>query len=132
MADNGVYRPLRFKTPQILQESIDAYFKDADEKGKRYTITGLCVFLEINRKTLLRYEHSEEWGWLTRCTPEERKAYRESIQKAKLKIEECYESMLYESGSNRGAIFTLKNNYDWQDKKEIETTNNDIHIKLED
>ena len=53
---------------------------------------------------------------------EERKEYSNTIKKAKRRIQAEYEELLYQKGSNTGAIFTLKNNYDWKDKQEIVST----------
>ncbi len=131
---NEVGRPLKFKSPEELQERIDEYFESCfeeswgeDEEGRwkpdvdRYgeikrvqvrpfTISGLAVFLDTDRKTLLNYESREEY-FLT-------------IKKAKAKIENYTEEQLYNTQAKNmtGIIFNLKNNYGWQDKQQIENT----------
>ena len=49
--------------------------------------------------------------------------FSDTIKKAKLKIYADTENSLY-SRSSTGAIFSLKNNYGWQDKKEVQHTGN--------
>lgn len=113
-------RPLKFKTTEELQEKIDAYFESCweereDEKTKKeykfqvrpYTITGLAMHLDTSRQTLMNYE--------------ERGEFFDAIKRAKLKIENYTEEKLH--GNNvTGVIFSLKNNYGWVDKKEIDNT----------
>lgn len=68
-------RPLKFETPEELEDKINEYFKEVDEnpitkvdfKGKDaipvtykirrpYTVEGLCLFLGITLQTFLNYE----------------------------------------------------------------------------
>jgi len=151
-------RPLKFKTPEELQEKIDAYFRscidykrdlfggriidkepdgDPDEKGvqrwikndyvmeqiKPFTVSGLAAYLETTRDTLMDYE--------TKYGDE----FSDTIKKAKQKIYAYTEESLFMKGSATGAIFSLKNNYDWKDKKEIENSGElgfNINIGYED
>ncbi|MGR6764465.1 terminase small subunit [Paenibacillus sp. T2-29] len=132
-------RPLKFKSAEELQGKIDDYFescyeeiwtRESDKDGKEawaplydrhgniekrlvrpFTISGLAVFLETDRKTLLNYEDREE--------------FFHTIKKAKARIENYTEEQLYNASAKNmtGIIFNLKNNYGWQDKQEI---NNNI------
>lgn len=116
-------RPLKFKSIQELQERIDSYFDECDktiikriknksgdliyEVTKPYTITGLAEYLETNRETLCNYEEKEE--------------YFDTIKNAKAKIEACYEERALLGDNNPVvSIFTLKNNFGWKDKSEVE------------
>ena len=119
-------RPLKFKTVKELQNKIDAYFKQCDDRkipfivketGKEisisapepYTITGLAYFLGTTRETLLDYEHNrgDDFSY--------------TIKRAKTKIEYGVELRSIESGKPVGAIFNLKNNFKrWNDKSELE------------
>ncbi|MCD3223797.1 DNA-packaging protein [Clostridium botulinum] len=126
-------KPLKWKSPEELEEKIQEYYKWAKENKKRISVTGLAWWLGCSRTTLMNYEKSEETDWLQRCTIEEKRAYVDSIKNAKRFIEMQYEEALFYKGSATGAIFTLKNNYGWVDKQEITTNNdNNINITLED
>lgn len=125
-------RPLKFESAEDLQRQINAYFESCEEEiwieehdedgqptgdwkpvydrngeiRKRpirpYTITGLAVHLETDRRTLLNYEEKEE--------------YFHTIKAAKARIENYTEEILVTTKSAAGVIFNLKNNYGWQDK----------------
>ena len=57
---NPVGRPLLFKSVEELEDKIQNYFNYCDEKNKPYTITGLAVFLDTDRITLIRYQEKEQ------------------------------------------------------------------------
>jgi len=104
-------RPRKYSEQEVLQTKIDEYFNMCDEKEKPYTITGLCLYLDIDRSTLLRYEEKEE--------------YCNTIKRAKNKIENYVEEMSLIGKLNPTvSIFNLKNNFNWKDKTEIETNQN--------
>ena len=104
-------RPRKYSEKEILQTKIDEYFKMCDEKEKPYTITGLCLYLDIDRSTLLRYEEKEE--------------YCNTIKRAKNRIENYVEENSLKGLLNPTvSIFNLKNNFGWKDKQEIETNQN--------
>ena len=117
---NPVGRPLLFKTPQLLQEAIDAYF-DKPPQVKRiwakdgesyedlpiYTVSGLSYHLGFNsRQTLYNYTDRPEFLDITK--------------RAILFIECGYERALRDNNV-AGAIFALKN-MGWRDKSEVEQT----------
>ena len=58
--------------------------------------------------------------------------YINTIKRAKARIEMEYEQALFKKNSVVGAIFTLKNNYKWIDKQEVEQTNKTIEVTLMD
>lgn len=129
-----VGRPLKFGSAEELQKKIDEYFESCyeeiwqevfDDEGnskgwvpiydrdgsirkrlvRPFTISGLAVHLDIDRKTLLNYEEKAEY-FLT-------------IKRAKSKIENYTEEQLFISKNTAGVIFNLKNNYEgWVDKQE--------------
>ena len=80
------------------------------------TITGMAVFLNTSRETLMDYEG--------------RKDFSDTIKHAKDKIQASYEQSLLIRG-NAGDIFALKN-FGWVDKHEIEQKNLNIDVKDED
>lgn len=124
-------RPLKFKTVEELDKKIDAYFescweqkidmfgnpifqknrageKDYDKpvmvQVRPYTMTGLAVELNTDRKTLLNYKNNMR--------------YFPSIKRALQKCQAYAESSLFVGKNPSGAIFNLKNNYeDWEDKQ---------------
>lgn len=124
-------RPLKFKSPEELQAKIDAYYEWAKENKKHITITGLAWFLDTNRQTLLRYE--EEDSELLKSVDEDVKVkFRDTIKRAKARVEMEYEESLYNKNSAVGAIFTLKNNYNYVDKQEVAQKVENIEVKLGD
>jgi hypothetical protein len=135
MNPNG--RPREY-TPEELEEKIVEYFKFVEEenvkrklkrfegeKAKPYTISGICVFLDIHMDTWCAYAKLPE--------------YEECIKRAKVKVMNYVEEgMLTGSLNAIGAIFNLKNNFGWVDKVEISNTNaceqltpDDIDAKLQ-
>lgn len=104
-------RPKKYSEVEQLQKKINEYFKMCDEKEKPYTITGLCLYLDIDRVTLLRYEEKDEF-----CS---------TIKRAKNKVENYVEeNSLMGKLNPTVSIFNLKNNFGWKDKTEIETNQN--------
>lgn len=115
-------RPSKFQTAEELDEKIEEYYLWAEENGQRVTVTGLAWYLGMDRSSVFRMEKWEEYGYLKGIEEEERRKISTSIKRAKQYIESQYEQLLYQKGSNTGAIFTLKNNYNWVDKQEIVNT----------
>ena len=103
-----VGRPLKFENVKELEDKIDAYF--ANENNLPWTITDLAYWLDCDRQTLLNYQEKEEFFG--------------TIKKAKTKIEASIEKRALLGVYNPTfAIFNMKNNFDWQDKHEVDTTN---------
>lgn len=98
---------LKYKNVEELQKAIDNYFAYCDKNGKPYTISGLALFLGVDRKTISNYSNREEFSPL--------------IKNAKLKVQTMLEENLYRLGNNSGVIFNLKNNYGWKDTVEVES-----------
>ena len=109
--ENKVGRPRKYKNVEELQELIDEYFKLCDDSKRPYTITGLALYLDMDRKTLLRYEKNYE------------DEFCHTITRAKERVQEFVECCLFKRGIAQGVMFNLKNNFGWQDKQEIDTTN---------
>ena len=108
-------RPPKYATKEEMQKKIDEYFKQCDKEHEPYTVTGLALALDIDRRTLLNYSKEDE--------------FFPTIKKAKLMVENYLEKRLIKDSSTTGIIFNLKNNYDWRDKQEIEHSGK---LKLED
>ncbi len=103
-------RPRKYTKSEIMQKKINNYFKECDKNNEPYTITGLCLVLDICRDTLLEYTKNEEFS--------------DTIKKAKLKVENYLEKHLITDNSTTGIIFNLKNNFGWKDKQELEHSGN--------
>ena len=102
----GNTNALKYKTKEQLQEGIDNYFKDCDNRNLPYTISGLAESLDIDRDTLVNYRKRESYSAL--------------IKKAKQKVErQLEENALLGKGNATFTIFNLKNNYGWRDTVEV-------------
>jgi hypothetical protein len=119
-------RPPKYKTPQELQEKIDAYFDSCwidkvtevtDKDGKctmstvryqnrPYTVAGLALALDLCRDTLAEYVKAGQFS--------------DVVKKAKIKIEMNVEELLLEGKNAAGPIFWLKNHAAYRDKQEME------------
>ena len=110
--------PFKF-TPDELEAGIVEYFKYVDEENKQrklrrfegeklkpYTITGLCVYLDICKETMAAYGKRPE--------------YADAVRRAKQMVENYVEEGLLNGSVNAiGGIFNLKNNFGWVDKIDI-------------
>jgi hypothetical protein len=104
-------------TPETLEPAIVKYFEEIDEYNKNidtskgmkcipYTISGLCLKLDISMMTWSNYLKKEE--------------YLYSLKKAQLKVMNYVESGILNGAVNViGGIFNLKNNFGWTDKTEV-------------
>lgn len=103
-------RPKKYKDVEIMQQKIDKYFIECNNNKEPYTVTGLCIALDITRETLKEYLKKEDFS--------------DTIKKAKLRIENYLEKHLITDSSTTGIIFNLKNNFGWSDKQQIEHSGN--------
>lgn len=93
-----------FKTPEELEAKINAYFDNTPKE--EWTWTGLALYLDTNRQTLLNYS--------------ERPEFVDPIKKGLARVENGYEIDLKRHG-RPGTIFALKN-FDWKDRQEQDIT----------
>ena len=112
-------RPRKYTNVEELEKLINEYFDVCNKEERPYTITGLALYLDLTRETLLRYEDS--------YTNE----FSDAIKKAKQRIQEFVECCLFKPKIATGVIFNLKNNFGWADKTEIDHKGS-INVKLED
>lgn len=103
-------RPKKISEVDELNNKIKKYFVECDNKKEPYTITGLCLALDICRDTLCEYAKNEEFS--------------DTIKKAKLRVENYLEKHLITDTGTTGIIFNLKNNFGWKDKQELEHSGN--------
>jgi len=132
MSKNKGGRPFKFTDPDKLDNQIEEFFIWCKNKDKIPTITGLAVYLDTDRHTLLNYENSLENEAYDELNYDVKVRLITSIKRAKQRVESEYEQALFSKNSAVGAIFTLKNNYNWVDKQEIEQSNKTIEVSLED
>lgn len=102
MANKGG-RPLKYKSVKELEAKIEKYFAECEERLRPFTMSGLANSLDVDRRTLLNYS--------------ERERFFPTIKKARQRVEQWWEERLADSAAT-GAIFNLKNNFDWKDKSE--------------
>ncbi len=101
----------KFNDVETFSKEVNDYFDSCDEKGRPYTITGLCIYLDFTRQSLCNYEKDE--------------LYFDTIKKAKQRVENYVEEYSLMGKLNPAvSIFNLKNNFGWKDKHEIETNQN--------
>ena len=112
---NKVGRPRKYSNVIELQKLIDEYFEFCDLKNRPYTITGLALWLDMDRKGLLRFQTDYE------------DEFCHAITRAKERVQEFVECCLFRKGIAQGVIFNLKNNFGWEEKVDA-TVNNAVTI----
>lgn len=114
-------RKKKYKTVEELQKAVDAYFESCEFGGKPVTISGLCLYLGVDRTTLWNYQDIDG-------------RYLNTIKQAKLRCENYVEEALYKGDiAPNAGIFALKN-YGWTDKQEIDQrleSDNTVHVVLD-
>jgi hypothetical protein len=94
-------RPMIWKDPIELSNLIADYF----DQTTRPTLSGLAVFLEVDRQTLYNYREKDEFFGI--------------IKRATAKVESIYEERAIYENNPTGVIFALKN-MGWSDNKKID------------
>lgn len=110
MADRKKYEKV-----EDMQKAIDNYFAQCDMDGKPYTVTGLALALGfLSRQALINYEGYTDIDDIK---------FHDTIKRAKTRIENnVVENMLLGKFNPTGSIFSLKNNFNWRDKQEVENS----------
>jgi len=104
-------RPLKFKTPEDMQEAINAYYAECKDDDIPLTISGLAYSLDLTTESLRNYADRDE--------------FFATVRKAKQKVESSIEAGSLKGYNATGAIFNLKNNFaGWKDK-----TENDSNVR---
>lgn len=96
-AKNKGGRPPIWSNPNELKVLVDAYF----ETTARPTLSGLAVYLDIDRQTLYNYKAKDE--------------FFDILKKATAKVESIYEERAIYENNPTGVIFALKN-MGWTDR----------------
>lgn len=138
IAKNKGGRPPAYKTAEEMQVVVDDYFiqcegeylKDDDGRHilnknghpvkvntKRPTVTGLALHLGLaTRSALLNYQGKKEFMY--------------TITRAKSRCEEWTEGMLYTRDGARGAEFSLRCNFKWDDRPPEPVLDSDIGVDM--
>lgn len=98
-------RPLKYDNCWELDLECELYFEHCHEEKEPPTVSGLALWLDVDRKTITNYEGKPE--------------FFPTIKRSKQRIENYLEMSLYGNGV-AGVIFNLKNNFGWKDKQEIQ------------
>lgn len=119
-----VGRPLKFKTPGELQVAVDEYFDWCDNRIQHvyspkaeavievinpapYTMSGLARRVGLSRQGLIDYKRRDQ--------------FLDAIKAARERVHEDVETRLMEKQAT-GAIFNLKNNFEWKDQTHTDLT----------
>lgn len=114
-------RPRKLQDIKDFEAEIDAYFAGRDAAEKPYTMHGLARHLDCSRNTLLRYEDYDD-----------AEPFCRAIKRARERVAEWTEDRLHQKGYHpAGAIFSLKNNFGWQDVQHIQQDTRSIVIGLQ-
>jgi hypothetical protein len=126
-------RPLKYNNVDDIQRAIDEYFDNCDNRVQQvysakndgvievidpepYTMSGLAYAMGIDRDTLLSYSKRDE--------------FIGTIKRARDKVHSDVERRLMEGKGAVGAIFNLKNNFNWKDKTETDITSGNKPIPI--
>lgn len=108
-------RPLAFSTVEELEEMIQKYYIRCEEKEKPLTMSGLALWLGISRQTLVNYSYKDD--------------FFDTINIARGMVQADMEERGLSGNSNATmSIFSLKNNFGWVDKQEINANNNNTNL----
>ena len=103
----AVGRPRKFNSQEELEEKIMEYWQRCEQLNKSYTLSGLALWIGVDRKTLYNYSEKDD--------------FFPTIKKARDIVEASMEERALTGENNvTFSIFALKNNFGWKDKQEIE------------
>lgn len=107
VAPTDIGRPLKYQTPELLQQAIDAYYADCERRQAPLTMSGLAYALDMSRQALKEYGDRDRFG--------------DAVKRARARIEhQLEEGLLTRERQVAGHIFNLKNNFGWKDTQEVE------------
>lgn len=115
----GAGRPKKY-TKKSLEAAVKGYFAGISKGGdgspwaaeykRPPTVSGLCLYLGIDRST-----------WQNYADPKLHPELREITAYARMRMETYLEEQLLIREKNvQGLIFNLQNNYGWREKREVE------------
>jgi hypothetical protein len=99
-------RPLKFQSPEELQQKVDAFFDYCKKEEQNPIVEGLCLFLECDKQTILNYE--------------EKDGYADILENAKLRIANHVMGRAMDGKINPTiAIWVSKNHYGYKDTSDV-------------
>jgi hypothetical protein len=116
MYKKPVGRPLKFKSPEEMQEKIDAYYAECELTCRPLTMSGLAYALDTSRESLVEYAEKDQ--------------FVDTIKTAKQRIMRYAEEQLYRKEQVAGVIFSMKNNFGFVDKTEQEVSGTGVNINI--
>jgi len=111
-----------FKTVGELTKVIDDYLVHCEETGDPITMLSFYVYCDICKDTgslYIKGEYDKEGNKLS-----------DPLKKLKAICEVYTEKQLYSNKNTAGIIFSLKNNYNWRDKQEIDMKIEDLTVTI--
>jgi len=99
--------PLKYKTPEEMQDKIEEYFQQCSDKEVCPGVAGMSYYLGFaDRSSVTNYKNYPKFS--------------HTIKRGLFFVEVCLEEWLSSGKNIAGIIFNLKNNYGWVDKQEVE------------
>lgn len=135
-------RPRKYKSGRALMSAVERYFrsisrtvKASEESGRTILnddgkpieiieyvrppcISGLCLYLGIDRSTWSNYKADPEYGEAYALARERVEAYLE-------------EQLLTRRKGIQGIIFNLQNNYGWRQRQDITSGDSKLDVNIE-
>ena len=110
-------RPLKFNSPQELEDKALKYFNNCRKNERPLTMTGLAIALDTTRETIRDYSNKE--------------LYSDTIKKLREIVHNYIEEYSLTTRNPAGAIFNLKNNFGWKDKQEVQHSGTNITLNID-
>lgn len=102
----------KFESPDEFDRLAEEYFQYCDDNNKPYTITGLACYLDVDRT----------WFF---CHDQEGTPYFDAVKRAKQRIlRDNEEKSIVGKYNTTFMIFSLKNNFGWSDKQDVNVNAN--------
>ena len=115
-------RPKSFNNVKELNDKIESYLMYQEEKELPITMLSFYVYCDICKDTGSLYVKGEY--------DDENNSFSDALKKLRAKCEAYAESQLYSNRNTAGIIFSLKNNYNWRDKQEIDMKIEDLTVTI--
>lgn len=107
--DNKGGRPKRIPAAKFTK-LVETYLEEQKANKKAITLTGFCVFANISKETLRRYEESA--------------TYVDAVKKLRLHAENTLINKLLNENKPVGSIFLLKSAFGYVEQSKIDITSN--------
>lgn len=124
----------KFKNPDDLRNKIEDCKKFCNDNNKPFTLERLCWFIGISHRTMLNILNTKNMDdkYTRDLTLDEKKEIIEILEDTySYTLSEIVDMSLIKN-SQVGAIFNLKNNWNYVDKQVIENNNTNKNIDFKD